>query len=574
MAAAATDAHNVHSQEGKLETILVRGRRLTIIGRLGEGACSIVFLVQDPGCHNRRYALKRLVVQREEDLPRLIEEMERTERLSHHPFICACYGYEVARVEGKSYAVMLLQHGGTPLVNILASKASQRQQVGQGDVVRMALQIGSAISFMHHQDPPVAHRDIKAENIMEARGVYRLVDFGSASTLALEPRTATEFIRVLNEVSSQTTLAYRAPEMCDVYRKHRIDQQVDVWAFGVLMYYCMYLQLPFEETTLSILAGNVKFPATPAFDAPLVAAVKNCLVQNPAERWTIDDCVRFLGDAFRADEQLVREFIHTMEDDENPHLLNKPGDHVTLVAAGAVGRQHLSPICVAAAAAGVAVAGGGDASSADQPAWMAAGGSGGAASESATASQAAAGAAAPKPKGGLMQKLHWAGNTAGGGGAGGGIGGAPSSSAPTTQTQTQPPSKPASALDGIDSIFGAVSGGGGAQQQHQQTASGATSLFDPFAPAGTMTTPAPWSPVIATTPLPLQQQQQQQPVPAQRPSAATTVGGGASGATALDIFGTPSPTLTAPSSSVWAASAGAAPKKPKEVDPFESLYKK
>ena len=401
--AVATDEHNVHSQEGKHETILVRGRRLNIIGRLGEGAYAVVFLVQDPNTL-RRYALKRLAVRREEDLPKLIEEMERTERLSNHPFICACYAYEVARVEGINYASMLLQHGGTPLVNLMQEKlrnnSNPTPHFQQSDIIRLAMQIGSAVSFMHHQDPPIAHRDIKAENIMESRGVFRLVDFGSASTQAYEPRASNEYLRVQSEVASQTTLVYRAPEMCDVYRKHRIDQQVDVWAVGVLLYYVMYFQFPFEETNLAILNGQLKLPPqTPSttnidgqmgttrtfmnYESDLLECVRTCLTQNPAERWTIDQMLEFLSEKFPEEAILVKETMDSMDDDENPNLIksnwlnadnhsnrsSKFGEggglshkmlserrelgvdeqqkYSSLICPGEMSRQELAPFCVA-----------------------------------------------------------------------------------------------------------------------------------------------------------------------------------------------------------------------------------
>ncbi len=540
--AAATDAHAVHTQEGKRETILVRGRRLLVVGKLGEGTYSVVFLVQDPESR-RRYALKRIAVRRDEDLPRLVGEMERAQSLSRHPFICTCYGFEVSRVDGTNFAAMLMQHGGTPLVSILADRAARRDPFSQSDVLRLALHVCSALSYMHHQEPwPLAHRDVKAENIMEQHGVFRIVDFGSATNSAFQPRTASEYLLVQGEVATQTTMAYRAPEMCDVYRNHRIDQAVDVWAVGVLIYYAMHFALPFEETALSVLAGNVRFPPEPLYSDTLREAVRRCLVQNPAERWGIDALLAFLEQSFPDDAAAARAVMDAMQDDENPDLLKSSATR-SLAAAGTMGVQPLASICATAranaAAHGEESGGGGGSDAAaeeQQPAWMREAEIV-AQQRAAAAATGAAGQKAGGGGGGLFSKLKWSG---GGAAAGTGSGGAQATAQPSPPPQA-PAAAPASA---IDSLF-APSAPRAAMQ---------APLFDPFASSSANRAQPPA--VAPSRPQQVQQPQQQQQQ--QRPPDALG-----------DIFGSappPPPTRAQPQ---FVAQPSKQPS-----DPFANLFDK
>ncbi len=38
------------------------------------------------------------------------------------------------------------------------------------------------------------------------------------------------------EIERETTLQYRAPEMCDLYKRRGITEKADIWALGVFLY--------------------------------------------------------------------------------------------------------------------------------------------------------------------------------------------------------------------------------------------------------------------------------------------------------------------------------------------------
>lgn len=72
----------------------------------------------------------------------------------------------------------------------------------------------------NRHEPPVAHRDLKIENVLVAAdGSLRLCDFGSATTRVQAYTTREEICREEEIIQKFSTAMYRAPEMADLYLK-------------------------------------------------------------------------------------------------------------------------------------------------------------------------------------------------------------------------------------------------------------------------------------------------------------------------------------------------------------------
>jgi len=44
-----------------------------------------------------------------------------------------------------------------------------------------------------------------------------------------------------------TTPIYRAPEQLDLYSGYMLNEKVDIWALGIVMFTLMYHRPPFED---------------------------------------------------------------------------------------------------------------------------------------------------------------------------------------------------------------------------------------------------------------------------------------------------------------------------------------
>jgi serine/threonine protein kinase len=55
----------------------------------------------------------------------------------------------------------------------------ERQQFSLGEAVQVAIDVGSAMEYLHSLSPAIIHRDLKSLNILKGfNGIYKVCDFG------------------------------------------------------------------------------------------------------------------------------------------------------------------------------------------------------------------------------------------------------------------------------------------------------------------------------------------------------------------------------------------------------------
>ncbi len=152
---------------------------------------------------------------------------------------------------------------------------------------------------MHLQNPPIAHRDIKIENILKKGNIYKLCDFGSSTTRAIDPKKEEKSF-VLDQFSQFdkfTTFMYRPPEMCDQYSKYIINEKVDVWMLGCVMYALMFKKHPFQDSQkLAIINAHyyINDEEGDKFSEKCLDFMRVMLTPNPSERPNIQEILNML----------------------------------------------------------------------------------------------------------------------------------------------------------------------------------------------------------------------------------------------------------------------------------------
>lgn len=248
---------------------------------LGEGAMASVYLAKDSHL-TRRVAIKVVkthLLASETAIMRFRNEASILANL-RHPNILQVFDYDV---EGdQHYLVMeyIEGPGFQSLLNDLAGRPMPPQIAAW-----FLYQAAQGLAAAHKQG--LVHRDIKPDNmLLSADGTLRIADFGIAHVADLELTQAGDIMGTPFYMAPEQTLAETPVP------------QTDLWALGVVLYYCLTGRRPFEGGDFSTIKLRIRQGAyrpitdfAPAADPELVSLVGMLLAYEPQQRGTAQSLV-------------------------------------------------------------------------------------------------------------------------------------------------------------------------------------------------------------------------------------------------------------------------------------------
>ncbi len=239
---------------------LLRGR-YRVERVLGSGGFGHVYLALDQNA-NIQCAVKEYFVTGTSGREQLEHEANVLSRL-RHPNLPAYQDYFSER--GRYY-IVLSYIDGDDLTDRMRMVRQQNNIIPIAQILNWLLVICDAVTFLHNQQPPVIHRDIKPDNIrITPAGAAVLVDLGNA-------KAAKQGDRTLIFIRHQGTPGYAPPEQYP--GGSGTDVRSDVYALGATLLFALTTQ---EPPTVQVRNQSVQQGlATPS-------SLQEYLLKNPPE---------------------------------------------------------------------------------------------------------------------------------------------------------------------------------------------------------------------------------------------------------------------------------------------------
>ncbi|KDQ18271.1 hypothetical protein BOTBODRAFT_29620 [Botryobasidium botryosum FD-172 SS1] len=256
---------------------------------LSQGGFAHVYLVKTsiPIFGTTHHVLKRMAVPDSAMLAEVRKEVEVMQILRGHPnivHIIDAASYPLANGAHEVFILMEFCQGGG-IIDMMNRRL--RERLAEHEILQVFVDVCEGVAYMHSRNPPLLHRDLKVENILQASVTsYKLCDFGSTTRCPTRPpANHAEVMALEMDLNRHTTLQYRSPEMVDPHLRRIVDEKSDIWALGVLLYKLCYYTTPFEEHgPLAILNVSYKIPPYPVYSGQMINLIGSMLRELGTQR--------------------------------------------------------------------------------------------------------------------------------------------------------------------------------------------------------------------------------------------------------------------------------------------------
>ena len=261
-------------------TLWSRYRILQLVGQGGMGA---IYQAEDIRLEGRLCAIKEIAsepgaspARHEQVQAQFYREASVLARLDH-PNLPKVSDYFLEG--GRDYLVMDFVPG-RDLRELLEDARSQGRFLSEDQVLAWADQLCDALTYLHTQNPPVVHRDVKPANIkLTPAGTIKLVDFGLVKLLAPEDE------RTVTILQGRGTVQYTPLEQYGSETGHT-DARSDIYSLGATLYHLLTAHPPAEakQRFLNPHCMPAVRELNPSVSPNVAQAIADAMAMHPDDR--------------------------------------------------------------------------------------------------------------------------------------------------------------------------------------------------------------------------------------------------------------------------------------------------
>ena len=252
-----------------LENGFLLNQRYRIEGILGQGGMGAVYRAFDEN-------LDILVAVKEntffsDEYARQFQREAKILASLRHPNLPRVFDYFVIEQQGQ-YLVMDFIEGDD-----LRQWMTREDTISEIEALHIGIEICNALIYLHSQDPPITHRDIKPGNIkITPTGEVILVDFGLVKQMSDQEVTTT--------AARAMTPGYSPPEQ---YGPTPTDHRSDIFSLGATLYASLAGYLP--EDSLARITGKAQLTPLENYQSGLTAqtikVIEKAIELRFEDRW-------------------------------------------------------------------------------------------------------------------------------------------------------------------------------------------------------------------------------------------------------------------------------------------------
>ena len=150
-----------------------------------------------------------------------------------HPTIIKCFGFSLNDFYGRNYITIFMEYEPKGSLHSILHEKKEELDNTQKQIIL----IGIARGMLYLHRNAIIHRDLKSGNILLDKDYHpKIIDFGCSKIFKRDS--------VMKQSCECGTPIYVAPEITN---NSPIDNSIDVYSFGILMYEILTNFIPYEE---------------------------------------------------------------------------------------------------------------------------------------------------------------------------------------------------------------------------------------------------------------------------------------------------------------------------------------